>query len=54
VSAAYKLLPVSHPLIEADARANLCFHDLADDPSSIYTLPMRYLLTVADGPRAEL
>jgi peptidoglycan/xylan/chitin deacetylase (PgdA/CDA1 family) len=44
---------MSHPLIDADARANLCFHDFADDPSWIYTLPMRYLLTVAERLRAE-
>jgi peptidoglycan/xylan/chitin deacetylase (PgdA/CDA1 family) len=44
---------VSHPLIEADARANLCFHDIADDPSVIYTLPMSYLLAVTDGLRAQ-
>jgi len=44
---------VPHPLIESDARANLCFHHIADDPSSIYTLPLSYLLAVTDGLRAE-
>jgi hypothetical protein len=44
---------VSHPLIEADARANLCFHDIADDPSVIYTLPMSYLLAVTEALRAQ-
>jgi peptidoglycan/xylan/chitin deacetylase (PgdA/CDA1 family) len=44
---------VSHPLIEADARANLCLHDIADDPSVIYTLPKSYLLAVIDGLRTQ-
>jgi len=44
---------VPHPLIEADARANLCLHDIADDPSSIYTLPMSYLVAVIDGLQAQ-
>jgi peptidoglycan/xylan/chitin deacetylase (PgdA/CDA1 family) len=44
---------VSHPLIEADVRANLCLHDIADDPSSIYTLPMRYLVAIVDGLQAQ-
>ncbi len=44
---------MSHALIEADARANLCFHDIADDPSVIYTLPVSYLLAVTDGLRGQ-
>lgn len=43
---------MSHPLIEADARANLCFHDIADGESVIYTVPSDYLLSVAQGLRA--
>jgi hypothetical protein len=44
---------VPHPLIEADARANLCLHDIADDPSSIYTLPMSYLVAIIGGLQAQ-
>jgi len=44
---------VPHPLVEAGARANLCFHDITDTPDNIYGLPMDYLLAVLDGLRAE-
>jgi peptidoglycan/xylan/chitin deacetylase (PgdA/CDA1 family) len=44
---------VPHPLIEADVRANLCLHDIADDPSSIYTLPMSYLVAIIDGLQGQ-
>jgi peptidoglycan/xylan/chitin deacetylase (PgdA/CDA1 family) len=42
-----------HPLVAAEARANLCLHDIAESPDSIYTLPRAYLLAVLDGLRQQ-
>lgn len=38
-------------MLEAGARANLCFHDISTDESVIYTVPRAYLRAVADGLR---
>jgi hypothetical protein len=42
---------VTHPLRAAGARANLCFHDIADASPVIYTVSEAYLRAIAAGAR---
>lgn len=42
---------MTHPLLKSGASVNLCFHDIADDRSVIYTVSNVRLRAVADGVR---